>query len=148
MDISGFSQVSAGKTVSNSISTLLKADSTKTVGESDPLAQAKAKVESKKAEQQAQLAEIRKKGIYAWAQEQKKDKLEELARQRVLAQRGMDEKTLAGMPENDRVKVETSIEEEVARMIKDALQKNLEGKAHQASQDGKPAGPMIIDISV
>jgi hypothetical protein len=148
MDIAGFGQVSATRTVSNSLTDLLGAGATKKADENDPAAAAAAKAEARKAQQRAQLEEIREKGIYAWAQEQKKEKLEEMARQRVLAQRGLDDKALAAMPEEARSKIETSIQEEVAQLVKDALQKDMEGKAHQAAQDGQPTGPMIIDISV
>lgn len=140
MNISGFNQA-AGVNVSNSLSDLLN---TKKAEKNDPAAQAEAKAEAKKTAQTALLNEIKEKGIYAWAQEVKMEKLKERIREQVLDSRGMDEKSLASASDD----VAKSIEEEIARLIKDALQKNLEGKVQQAAQDGQPTGPMIIDISV
>jgi predicted component of type VI protein secretion system len=140
MNISGFNQA-AGVNVSNSLSDLLN---TKKVDKNDPAAQAEAKAEAKKAAQKNLLNEIKEKGIYAWAQEVKMDKLKEKIREQVLDSKGMDEQSLANAPDD----VAKSIQEEIARLINDAMQKNLEGRAQQAAQDGQPTGPMIIDISV
>ena len=109
---------------------------------------AKAKADAAAAAQASMLADIRQKGIYAWAQEQKLEALKTKIRAQVLADRKMDENTLAGMKPEDRASAETSIEEEIARRIKQALQDTLEGQAKQAAADGKPPKPMIIDISV
>lgn len=140
MNISGFNQA-AGVNVSNSLSDLLN---TKKVDKNDPAAQAEAKAEAKKAAQKNLLNEIKEKGIYAWAQEVKMDRLKEKIREQVLDSKGMDEQSLANAPDD----VAKSIQEEIARLINDAMQKNLEGRAQQAAQDGQPTGPMIIDISV
>jgi hypothetical protein len=109
---------------------------------------AKAKADAAAVAQTSMLADIRKKGIYAWAQEQKLEALKAKIRTQVLADRKLDENTLAGMKPEDRASAETSIEEEIARRIKQAMQDTLEGQAKQAAADGKPPKPMIIDISV
>lgn len=113
-----------------------------------PAEKAKAKADAAAAAQTSMLADIRKKGIYAWAQEQKLEALKAKIRQQVLADRKMDENTLKGMNPEDRASVESSIEEEIARRIKEAMQANLEGQAKDAAAQGKPPKPLIIDISV
>lgn len=109
---------------------------------------AKAKADAAAAAQASMLADIRKKGIYAWAQEQKLEALKAKIRAQVLADRKTDEATLQGMNPEDRASAESSIEEEIARRIKEAMQANLEGQAKDAAAQGKPPKPMIIDISV
>jgi hypothetical protein len=109
---------------------------------------AKAKSDAAAAAQLSMLADIRKKGIYAWAQEQKLEALKAKIRAQILAERKTDEATLAGMKPEDRASAETSIEEEIARRIKEAMKATLEGQAREAAAQGKPPKPMIIDISV
>ena len=109
---------------------------------------AKAKADAAAAAQASQLADIRKKGIYAWAQEQKMEALKAKMRQQVLADRKLDENQLKAMNPEDRASEETSIQEEITRRIKEAMKQSFEGQAKQAAADGKPPKPMIIDISV
>ena len=109
---------------------------------------AKAKADAAAAAQTSMLADIRKKGIYAWAQEQKLEALKAKIRAQVLSDRKMDEATLKAMKPEDRASAESSIEEEIARRIKEAMQANLDGQAKEAAAQGKPPKPMIIDISV
>lgn len=109
---------------------------------------AKAKADAAAAAQASQLADIRKKGIYAWAQEQKMEALKAKIRQQILADRKLDENQLKAMNPEDRASAETSIQEEITRRIKEAMQQSFEGQAKQAAADGKPPKPMIIDISV
>lgn len=110
--------------------------------------EAEARVLAARSKQDALLADIREKGIYAWAQEQKLAKIEAKARQQVLEDRGMTEADLAKLPEDERAAAELSIQEAIARIVKEALQKNL-GNKSAADADGQtPTGPMIIDISV
>jgi hypothetical protein len=109
---------------------------------------AKAKADAAAAAQTSMLSDIRKKGIYAWAQEQKLAALKAKIREQVLAERKTDEATLAGMKPQDRASAETSIEEEIARRIKEAVQAHLEGQARDAAAQGKPPKPLVIDISV
>ena len=113
-----------------------------------PAEKAKAKADAAAAAQASQLADIRKKGIYAWAQEQKMEALKAKIRQQILADRKLDENQLKAMNPEDRASAETSIEEEITRRIKEAMQQSFEGQAKQAAADGKPPKPMIIDISV
>jgi hypothetical protein len=109
---------------------------------------AKAKADAAAAAQLSMLNDIRKKGIYAWAQEQKLEALKAKIRAQVLADRKTDEATLSGMNPEDRASAESSIEEEIARRIKEAMQATLEGQAKEAAAKGEPPKPMIIDISV
>jgi hypothetical protein len=113
-----------------------------------PAEKAKAKADATAAAQASQLADIRKKGIYAWAQEEKLKALKEKIRQQVLSDRKLDENQLKAMNPADRASAETSIEEEITRRIKEAMKQSFEGQAKQAAEDGKPPKPMIIDISV
>ncbi len=116
-------------------------------GPADP-AEAAAKAEASKARNRAVLEEIREKGIYAWAQEQKLKKLEEKAREQVLADRGMTEADLTRMPESARTAAETSIQEAIAQIVKESLEKALASKSAPDADGQVSTGPMIIDISV
>ena len=109
---------------------------------------AKAKADAAAAAQTSMLADIRKKGIYAWAQEEKLKALKDKIRQQILSERKLDENQLKAMNPEDRASAESSIQEEITRRIKEAMQQSLEGQAKQAAADGKPPKPMIIDISV
>ena len=105
-------------------------------GTSAPTAadKAKARAEAAKAAQQAQLDQIREKGLYAWAQEQKFEKLKEKVRAEVMA----------AHPGADPA----SLEDEIARRIKEAMQEALRQESEHAARTGEPARPMLIDISV
>lgn len=92
------------------------------------------KAELSKQAQRAVLDEIREKGIYAWAQEQKLEKLKEKIREEVTA----------ANPDADPA----AIENEVARQVRQALEETLKAEADAAAKRGEPARPMIIDISI
>jgi hypothetical protein len=113
-----------------------------------PADKAKAAVEARKAAQQQMLDEVKKKGIYAWAQEQKWEKLKEKIRAQIMSERGLTEDSLSGMNAADRQGAEASIQEEITRSIQEAMRSELETKARQGPQDGKAAAPALIDISV
>lgn len=132
------------------VSSTTKAPSLGAVGAQPETAaeKAAAKAEASKAAQQAVLAQIKEKGIYAWAQEQKLEKLKEQIRSQVMSERGMDDASLSSMDPAARDSAVNSIEEEIARRIKDAMQDALENEATKAKNEGRPQGPMIIDISV
>ncbi len=93
------------------------------------------KAEAAKVRQQSDLEQIRDKGIYAWAQEQKLAKLKEKIRAEVIAERGGSTDLAA-------------IEGEVARRVQEAMGETLKAQASDAARRGEPAKPMIIDISV
>jgi hypothetical protein len=123
-------------------------DVTATQKRMSPAEAAAAKVLAARSKQEAVLNEIKEKGIYAWAQEQKLEKIEAKARQLILEKRGLTEDDLAKMPEDERAATELSIQEAIAQLVKEALQKNMSNKS-AANADGQtPTGPMIIDISV
>lgn len=113
-----------------------------------PADKAKAAADAAKAANQALLDEVKKKGLYAWAQEQKFEALKAKIRAQILQEKGLTEESLAGMDQTSRTSMETSIQEEITRRIKDVMKTDLEGKAQADAKAGKPAAPMIIDISV
>lgn len=110
-----------------------KIDSANSAGGS-PADIAAKKAEAARSAQLSVLDEIREKGIYAWAQEKKLEKLEEKIREQV---------TKAN-PDADTA----TIENEIARQVKLALENALKTQAAAAAERGEPAKPMIIDISV
>ena len=97
-------------------------------------AEAARKAELAKSSQRAVLDEIREKGIYAWAQEQKLEKLKEK----------IEAEVRSANPDADPA----TIESEVARLVKEAMEQALKIEAAEAAKRGEPAKPMIIDISV
>jgi len=97
-------------------------------------AEAARKAELSKSSQRAVLDEIREKGIYAWAQEQKLEKLREK----------IEAEVRSANPDADPA----AIESEVARLVKEAIEQALKTEAAEAAKRGEPAKPMIIDISV
>jgi hypothetical protein len=97
-------------------------------------AEAELKAMAAKSAQRATLDEIREKGIYAWAQEQKIEKLKEK----------IEAQVKSANPDADPATVES----EVARLVKEAMEQALKTEATEAAKRGEPAKPMIIDISV
>ena len=97
-------------------------------------AEAARKAELSKSAQRAVLDEIREKGIYAWAQEQKLEKLKEK----------IEAEVKSANPDADPA----TIESEVARLVKEAMEQALKTEATESAKRGEPARPMIIDISV
>lgn len=113
-----------------------------------PAEKAKAAADAAKAAQQQLLDEVKRKGLYAWAQEQKFEALKAKIRAQILQEKGLTEEGLAGMDQTSRTSMETAIQEEITRRIKDVMKTELEGQAQADAKAGKPAAPMIIDISV
>ena len=109
-----------------------KTDSAKPASAAELAAQ---KAEEAKARQKATLDDIREKGIYAWAQEQKLEKLREKIEAQVKAELGDDADPVM-------------IEGEIAKRVKEAMEKSLKAEAADSSKRNEPAKPMIIDISV
>lgn len=97
-------------------------------------AEAARKAELSKSSQRAVLDEIREKGIYAWAQEQKLEKLREK----------IEAEVKSANPDADPA----TVENEVARLVKEAMEQALKTEAAESAKRGEPAKPMIIDISV
>lgn len=90
--------------------------------------------EAAKAAQRARLDEVRKKGIYAWVQEHRFEKLKAQIRVQVIAANP------GATP--------ATIENEVARLVRDAMELALKAEAAKAAKRGEPPKPMIIDITV
>ena len=105
------------------------------------------KVAETKTKTKATLDAIREKGIYQWAQEVKAEKLKEKLRAEILESRGASEGDLAKLDPKQRASAESSIAEELARRIKEAMLAMLEDQA-KADTAGKQTGPAIIDIKV
>lgn len=113
-----------------------------------PADEAKARAEAAAARQKADLAEIKEKGLYKYAQERKFEALKAKIEKDLLAERGIDEKTLAGMTPEEQSAVKSSLEQEISKRIQEAMKSALEGESKKAAAEGRPAQPMIIDISV
>ncbi|KQW73073.1 hypothetical protein ASE17_08975 [Phenylobacterium sp. Root77] len=97
-------------------------------------AEAARKAELAQSTQRAVLDEIREKGIYAWAQEQKLEKLKEK----------IEAEVKSANPDADAA----TVDNEVARLVKEAMEQALKTEAAESAKRGEPAKPMIIDISV
>jgi hypothetical protein len=97
-------------------------------------AEAARKAELAQSTQRAVLDEIREKGIYAWAQEQKLEKLKEK----------IEAEVKSANPDADPA----TVDNEVARLVKEAMEQALKTEAAESAKRGEPAKPMIIDISV
>jgi hypothetical protein len=97
-------------------------------------AEAARKAELAESTQRAVLDEIREKGIYAWAQEQKLEKLKEK----------IEAEVKSANPDADAA----TVDNEVARLVKEAMEQALKTEAAESAKRGEPAKPMIIDISV
>jgi len=113
-----------------------------------PAEAAKARAEAAKARQDAELASIREKGIYAYAQEQKFEALKKKIEEELKKEQGVDGNgKVVGAPDTQGTD-QTSFEAEVARRLQKAMEEAMTTEAKKAAEDGKPAQPMIIDISV
>lgn len=109
-----------------------------------PAEQAKARAEAAEARQKSELADIREKGIYAYAQEQKFKALKEKIEKEVKAEYGIDDDAYAGMSTEQK----STLEQEIAKRIQEVMRESLTGESNKAMAEGRPAQPMIIDISV
>lgn len=114
----------------------------------DPAEAARIRAEAARTRDQQALAAIREKGIYAWAQEVKYEKLKDRIRQQVLEDQGLSEKDLQLLPRDERAAAELTIQEAIARLVKAELEKVVKGKAAADADGQTPQGPQIIDISV
>jgi len=110
--------------------------------------QAKARADAAKAQQQAELDSIRKKGIYAYAQEKKFEALRERIEAEIRKEKGVDANGAAVSDTSAGGTDRTSFEAEVARRIQQAMEEAMTSEAKKAQNDGRAAMPMIIDISV
>lgn len=114
-----------------------KIDSVISAGESSaPSAaeKAQARADAAKNSQRALLDEVRKKGIYAWAQEQRFEKLKARIREQVMS----------ANPDADPA----DIEQEITRLVREAIEQALKEEASAAAKRGETPKPMIIDIMV
>lgn len=114
----------------------------------DPAEITKAKAEAAAARQKSDLAAIREKGVYAWAQEQKYEKIKEKLREEMEARAAsMPKGEVEGDPETWN-KPDLAIEQAVAREMRAILEAAMKAESDAAAAEGKPPQPMIIDISV
>jgi hypothetical protein len=108
---------------------------------------AKAKAEAAALRVKTDLDAVREKGIYAWAQEQKLEKLREKIEAEMKKEAG-EGAIVKGSDPADWSKDQTSFEAEVARRMQQALEDAMKSESKKAENEGRPPGPMIIDISV
>lgn len=113
-----------------------------------PADAARERAEASAARQRQELDEIREKGIYAWAQEKKYEALKAKIREDLLKANGIDEAALAAMSPEERDAVMTSLEQEMAKLIKEAMREAALSESKAAAEEGRAPKPMIIDISV
>lgn len=111
---------------------------------------AKSRTDAAAAKQKAELDAIREKGIYAYAQEQKFEALKKKIEEELKREQGVDGngKIVAGDDPSTWSKDDTSFEAEVARRMQKIMEEAMTTEAKKAAQEGRPAQPMIIDISV
>jgi hypothetical protein len=109
-----------------------------------PAEEAKARAEAAAFRQKTTLDEVREKGLYKYAQEQKFKALEEKIAKEVKAERGINDNMYAAMSAEEK----SSLQQEISKRIQDAMKNALEGESQKAMAEGRPAQPMIIDISV
>lgn len=108
-----------------------------------------AKEKARTIEQTRMREEIRRKGLYGWAQEQKLEALKEKIRRQILAERDLTEAKLAALDPKGDSAVSKSIEEEIARRAQTALRDAMEDELTKSGKDkDKSDAPMIIDLSV
>ncbi|WP_296595642.1 hypothetical protein [Phenylobacterium sp.] len=115
-----------------------------------PADAAKARADAAAAKQKAELDAIREKGIYAYAQEQKFEALKKKIEEELKKEQGVDGngKIVGGDDPSTWSKDDTSFEAEVARRMQKIMEEAMSTEAKKAAQEGRPAEPMIIDISV
>ena len=109
-----------------------------------PADEAEARAEAAAARQKADLAEIREKGLYQYAQERKFEALKARIEKELRAERGIDDNAYAAMSTEEK----SSLEQEIAKRIQEAMKTALDGESKRAAAEGRPAQPLIIDISV
>lgn len=108
---------------------------------------AKARADAAAARQTQELADVRQKGIYAWAQEKKLEALKEKIEQQMKTEAGEGE-IVAGSDPATWSKDETSFEAEVARRMEKMLEDAMKSESSKAESEGRNPNAMIIDISV
>lgn len=114
----------------------------------NPADAAKTRAEAAAARQKATLDEVREKGLYAWAQEQKFEALKAKIEKEMKAAKGISDASLAAMTPEERAATLTSLEAEISKRIQEVMKDALTGEAQKAAKEGRSAQPMIIDIAV
>ena len=89
------------------------------------------------------LAQIREKGLSAWAHDQQMEKLKAKLRDQALSDKKLSEADVAAMPADKQA----SVEDEIARMIAEKLQQTMQAKVRDAAEQGKTQA-VLLDISV
>lgn len=85
------------------------------------------------------LASIKDKGFGAWVRDVRVEKLKEEIRKKILAAKGLDEDSLAGLNDSLRQAIEKEIEELVTRRLEEAL-KDEGGTGQKPPQSNQPDG--------
>ena len=92
----------------------------------------------------SEIDEIREKGMTAWAHDKKMEALRQRIKDEIMAQRGLTKEGVAALPEADR----TTIENEIARLIEERLQKTMAAQAEEAAQGGGQTEGLMLNIMV
>ena len=92
---------------------------------------------------QADLDQIREKGLSAWAHDQQMEKLRQKLRDQILSDKKLNEEALAAMPDAQR----DSVEAEIQKLIEEMLQQAMKTAVEEAASKGKTQA-VLIDISV
>lgn len=89
------------------------------------------------------MDEIREKGLTAWAHDQKMEALRQRIRDQILAERAASKDGVAAPPDAQT----TSVENEIAKLVEERLQKTMEASVQQAAEGGKSEG-ILLNIMV
>ncbi len=112
-----------------------------------PAAQAKAKADARREEQEQLMAEIREKGFLAYAEDIEKKKLEEL-RKKILESMGLTEDALAKMPVDQRAAIEKAIALEIQRRLEASHMAENDPEAGGTAESGLQPGFARLDTSL
>ncbi|WP_420477838.1 hypothetical protein [Brevundimonas sp. FT23028] len=91
----------------------------------------------------SEVEEIRQKGLTEWAREQKMEALREKLRSEILSGKGLTEQGVAALPEDQGA----SIEDEIARLVRQKLEETLQQQMQDAVRSGKTQA-VLLDIMV
>lgn len=148
MSVGGFGGIGGAGAMVASGGAQSPAAKNKTDKPQDPAEIAKARADLAAQKQKTDLAAIRDKGIYAWAQEIKAEKIKEKIEQEIEARQGVGVKGPDQSDPSTRNKEDAGLEYEAIRRMREMLEAAMKSESDRAAAEGEPAKAMIIDISV
>ena len=86
-----------------------------------------------------------KGGLVQWAKETRYEKLKAQVEQQILRERGLSEADLSKLSPEGVAAYKTSIAEEIARRVKEAVEQAQDGQIRSGDTS---SGPVFVDISV